>query len=118
MGFFDKPRLSPLEFTRQLAQVLDGAEYGDGLSQVQKRALRESADTLVTGLAELGLEPTIPTLMAIWTGAALQATRTAPTDVLGQLLKMRSKEVSGPAPELMLVLAHLARDVLAGERVE
>jgi hypothetical protein len=103
-----------------LAEVLDTPAFTDNITKTQKRLLRETADTMQKAFEkELGpLTP--PLLLSFWLGAAAQAgaSQTGPLGTIGTLLEpILGKQADTPNVVISTIVAYLARDILAGERV-
>ena len=110
---------SPLEIMGDLANVLEAEVFVDGTSTVQKRAFRDAADTLRSTLeATLG-DLTPPILVSFYLGALTEATLDDEDSPLSALLATTglAPKKTGPKPHLSVIIAYLARDMIAGERV-
>jgi hypothetical protein len=111
----------PLKLLAELASVLDGQTFVEGTSIVQKRAIRHAADELKTTL-EKYIDPLGPiALICYVAGASAQAAlseRANPLNALMGALGRDNSTEAGPDATLMLIVSYLARDLLAGERVE
>lgn len=96
-----------LEHMGRLAGLLDFSDPLDASSA----DFRASADAMRRWLEETLGDLTPPLLLAFWAGATLQAD-VAVRSVLGE------DDQHLPDSRLSIVVAYLARDLLAGERVE
>lgn len=111
---------NPLALLRQLAEALDDREYLDATSPNQRRAMRKAADTVRGVMLEWSDDVTPQMLLCLWTGATMQAqlsTKDLP-EALQAILGSTASVPPSPAVGLTVSIAYLARDVLAGERVE
>jgi hypothetical protein len=83
--------------------------------------LRRQADELRKILGRQGLPITADTLVALTAGATMQASMTAAVSPLQKAIAVVVPQDDDPTQAnsiLMLLVAYLARDILAGERVE
>lgn len=108
---------------RDLAVILDSQDFQDGFSTTQKRGFRDAADGFKSAFEDTtGVELTPPLLVAMVYGASAQAAVVSQSNPLGAVLNslMGKAAVSAAQPDtiLMISLGYLARDFLAGERVE
>lgn len=114
--------MTPLESLAQMAAVLDGADFLDGTSRNQRRELRKAADGVGKAIEDTVGLVTPEILVAFFAGAATEATMSADMNPLSRLMKQvmgagADKQLT-PNNVLTILVAYLARDLLAGERVE
>lgn len=114
-------RETPLQTLANFAKVLDSVEFVDGTSAMQKKALREGADSLRTTIEELCEDLTPPILVGFYSGAAAQAKMSADSNPLAGAMNRvmgMGQDPEAPLHTLTILVAYLARDLLAGERVQ
>lgn len=97
-----------------LAEALDAPEFRDGIAPAQLRALRNMADALAKALAEMDVPVTADTVMAVITGAHMQAQMANATNPLAALLTNVTKVTPQADGWLFAAVAMLAVDVLDG----
>jgi hypothetical protein len=114
-------RPNSLKIIKNFAETLDSQQFLDSTSNLQRAMLREQADGLREVCKKQGLPVTADTLVAFVSGATMQAAMTAAANPLMKTMNAMLKQDGDSTeanPVLMLMVAYLARDILAGRRVE
>lgn len=111
----DSPNL--LQPLAELTAALEKPEIQDQMSPAIKREIRSLSNKIRAALEEALGELTAPVLLSFYMGSAFQASLDK-NDAIRNLLKVLAGEGAEPHPGVGLVVAYLARDLLAGEPVE
>lgn len=110
---------TPLQVLAEMAKALDSAEFLDSTSKTQREAFRNAADSITKALEDAVGVVTPPVLVAFLVGATAEVgfrnTLNPLPSLLGPLLGKTSPD--SPNSVLIMVIAFIARDLLAGERV-
>ncbi len=110
----------PLSLLAELASLLDSSEFINGTSKIQKDAIRSAADQLRVALEKYFEPLSPPALVCYVAGASAQVALSKQESPLAPLLSSigLAAQTDSPSHTLMLIVSYLARDLLAGERIE
>jgi hypothetical protein len=98
-----------------MANALHDPKFVDAVSPAMARTLRKSADDLKFSLSQSGIMLNADVVVGMLAGATLQAHMESASDSLPGILKALVVPARTPvsaSPTVLLVLAHLAEDVL------
>lgn len=109
-----------LKIIREFAESIDSETYLNETSLSQRLLLRKQADELKSLLNRQHLPITADTLVAVMAGATMQASVDRAANPLARTVNamLGADQQEGASPVLTLIVAYLARDLLAGRRVE